>query len=121
MAVRRRVPVIVSPWGGLAEGEWWRLITAAFLHGSLLHIALNMVVLWVIGAPVEEALGRGCFLALYLISGLAGSAGALLFDPNAITVGASGAIFGYSAPRWSSSGSGTTCSVAALCRSSSSI
>ena len=51
--------VILSPWGGLADGEWWRLITAAFLHGSLLHIALNMVVLWVIGAPVEEALGRG--------------------------------------------------------------
>ena len=53
-----------------------------------------MVVLWIIGAPVEEALGRGRFLAIYLISGLAGSAGALLFDPNAITVGASGAIFG---------------------------
>ena len=86
--------VILSPWGGLAVGEWWRLITAAFLHGSLLHIAMNMVVLWIIGAPVEEALGRGRFLALYLISGLAGSAGALLFDPEAITVGASGAIFG---------------------------
>jgi len=86
--------VVLSPWGGVGDGEWWRLITAAFLHGSLIHIALNMVVLWIIGAPVEEALGRGRFLAIYLISGLAGSAGALLFDPNAITVGASGAIFG---------------------------
>lgn len=86
--------VVLSPWGGVGDGEWWRLITAAFLHGSLIHIAMNMVVLWIIGAPVEEALGRGRFLALYLISGLSGSAGALLFSPDAITVGASGAIFG---------------------------
>jgi membrane associated rhomboid family serine protease len=87
---------ISSPFypGGLAEGEWWRLITAAFLHGSLIHVGLNMLVLWFVGAPVEQAIGRGRFLALYLVSGLAGSAGALLFSPNAITVGASGAIFG---------------------------
>ena len=80
--------------GGLAEGEWWRLLTAAFLHGSLIHLGLNMFVLWFIGAPVEQAIGRGRFLALYIVSGLAGSAGALLFSPNAVTVGASGAIFG---------------------------
>jgi membrane associated rhomboid family serine protease len=87
---------ISSPFlpGGLADGEWWRLITAAFLHGNLIHLGLNMFVLWIIGAPIEEAIGRGRFLALYLISGLSGSAGALLLDPNAITVGASGAIFG---------------------------
>jgi membrane associated rhomboid family serine protease len=87
---------ISSPFfpGGLADGEWWRLITAAFLHDGLFHIGLNMLVLWFVGAPVEEAIGRGRFLALYLVSGLAGSAGALLLDPNAITVGASGAIFG---------------------------
>ncbi|MGH2921848.1 MAG: rhomboid family intramembrane serine protease, partial [Gaiellaceae bacterium] len=86
--------VVVSPFGGLADGEWWRLITAAFLHGNLIHVGMNMFVLWMIGAPIEEAIGRGRFLALYLVSGLSGSAGALLFDPNAITVGASGAIFG---------------------------
>jgi membrane associated rhomboid family serine protease len=86
--------VVVSPWGGVGDGEWWRLITAAFLHGNLIHVGLNMFVLWIIGAPIEEAIGRWRFLALYLISGLAGSAGALLLDPNAITVGASGAIFG---------------------------
>jgi membrane associated rhomboid family serine protease len=80
--------------GGLAEGEWWRLITSAFLHGNLIHIALNMLVLWFVGAPVEQAIGRGRYLALYIVSGLAGSAGALLFSPNAVTVGASGAIFG---------------------------
>jgi len=80
--------------GGLDQGEWWRLITAAFLHGNLLHLAMNMFVLWIVGAPVEQAVGRGRFLVLYLVSGLAGSAGALIFSPNAITVGASGAIFG---------------------------
>jgi membrane associated rhomboid family serine protease len=87
---------IRSPFypGGLADGEWYRLITAAFLHGSLIHLALNMFVLWIVGAPVEQAIGRGRFLALYIVSGLAGSAGALIFSPNAITVGASGAIFG---------------------------
>jgi membrane associated rhomboid family serine protease len=87
---------ISSPFyaGGLADGQWWRLITAAFLHGSLIHLGLNMLVLWIVGAPVEQAIGRGRFLALYIVSGLAGSAGALLFSPNAVTVGASGAIFG---------------------------
>jgi membrane associated rhomboid family serine protease len=86
--------VVQSPFGGLADGEWWRLITAAFLHGNLIHVAMNMFVLWMIGSPIEEAIGRGRFIALYLVSGLSGSAGALLLDPDAITVGASGAIFG---------------------------
>jgi membrane associated rhomboid family serine protease len=87
---------ISSPFipGGLADGEWWRLITSAFLHDGLFHIGVNMLVLWFVGAPVEEAIGRGRYLALYIVSGLAGSAGALLLDPNTITVGASGAIFG---------------------------
>jgi membrane associated rhomboid family serine protease len=79
---------------GVAEGEWWRLLTAAFLHGSVIHLGMNMLMLWWIGGPVEEALGRGRFLALYVVSALAGSAGALIFSPNAFTVGASGAIFG---------------------------
>jgi membrane associated rhomboid family serine protease len=80
--------------GGLADGEWWRLITSAFLHAGLFHLGLNMLVLWFVGAPVEQAIGRGRYLALYIVSGLAGSAGALLFSPDAVTVGASGAIFG---------------------------
>lgn len=79
---------------GLAEGEWWRLITSAFLHGGAIHIGMNMLMLWWIGAPMEQAIGRGRFLALYLVSGLAGSAGALLVSVDQITVGASGAIFG---------------------------
>jgi membrane associated rhomboid family serine protease len=80
--------------GGLAEGEWWRLLTAAFLHANLLHIGFNMLLLWWVGAGLEEAMGRARYLALYVVSGLAGSAGALLLSPEAVTVGASGAIFG---------------------------
>jgi membrane associated rhomboid family serine protease len=78
----------------VAHGDWWRLITAAFLHASILHIGLNMYVLWIIGRPVEQYLGRARFLGLYFVSGLAGSAGALVLTPTALTVGASGAIFG---------------------------
>ncbi len=78
----------------VADGEWWRLLTSAFLHGNLLHIAINMLVLWFVGAPVEEALGRARFLALYLVSALSGAAGALLLDPLDFTIGASGAIWG---------------------------
>jgi membrane associated rhomboid family serine protease len=80
--------------GGLDQGEWWRLITAAFLHASLIHLGFNMLVLWFVGAPVEMAIGRGRYLAVYIVSGLAGSAGAILFSPDVVTVGASGAIFG---------------------------
>jgi membrane associated rhomboid family serine protease len=82
-------------WGPLVHhGDWWRLITAAFLHGSIIHLAFNMLALWWIGAPVEEYLGRVRYIALYLVAGLAGSAGALLVSPNLPVVGASGAIFG---------------------------
>lgn len=76
------------------NGDWWRLITAAFLHAGLIHIGSNMLALWWLGGPVEQYLGPVRYVALYLVSGLAGSAGALVVDPNAVTVGASGAIFG---------------------------
>jgi membrane associated rhomboid family serine protease len=76
------------------HGDWWRLITSAFLHGGVLHIAFNMLALWWLGAPVELVLGRARYLGLYLVSGLSGAAGALIANPNSITVGASGAIFG---------------------------
>jgi membrane associated rhomboid family serine protease len=80
---------------GVGEGEWYRLITSAFLHGGIIHLGFNMLMLYWIGGPIEEAIGRVRFLILYLVSGLAGAAGALLMtDANAITVGASGAIFG---------------------------
>jgi membrane associated rhomboid family serine protease len=79
---------------GVAEGEWWRLITAAFLHYGVLHLGMNMLVLWFIGPTLEEYFGHGRYLLVYVVSGLAGSAGALLSSPNALTVGASGAIWG---------------------------
>jgi membrane associated rhomboid family serine protease len=79
---------------GLEHGEWWRLITAAFLHYGPIHLGLNMLALWWLGQPVEAALGRARYLLLYVVSGIAGSAGALLLTPNSVTVGASGAIFG---------------------------
>jgi membrane associated rhomboid family serine protease len=78
----------------VADGDWWRLFTAAFLHYGPIHLAFNMLALWWFGSAVEMVLGRGRYLLLYLVSGLAGSAGALIFAPNAVTVGASGAIFG---------------------------
>ena len=76
------------------HGDWWRLITAMFLHASIVHIAFNMLALWWIGAPVEQYLGRTRFVGLYLVAGLAGSAGALVASPTIPVVGASGAIFG---------------------------
>ena len=78
----------------VAAGDWWRLITAAFLHGGIIHLAFNMYFLWLVGQPMEAMIGRWRFLALYFVSALAGSAGALLFSPTAVTVGASGALFG---------------------------
>ena len=78
----------------VAQGDWWRLITAAFLHYGPIHLGMNMLALWWLGSPVEAALGRARYLLLYLAAGLAGSTGALLLDPHAVTVGASGAIFG---------------------------
>jgi membrane associated rhomboid family serine protease len=79
---------------GLAHGEWWRLITAAFLHYGPIHLGMNMLAVWWIGRPLEDALGPLRYALLYVVSGLAGSAGALIASPNAVTVGASGAIFG---------------------------
>jgi membrane associated rhomboid family serine protease len=79
----------------VADGEWWRLVTSMFLHGSVIHLGLNMLFLWWIGAPVEQALGRARYALVYLVGGLAGSTGALLLtNPEAVTVGASGALFG---------------------------
>ena len=79
---------------GVSEGEWWRLLTATFLHYGLIHLGMNMLVLWMIGPPLEEYFGHWRYLLVYLVAGLAGSAGALLWSPDALTVGASGAIWG---------------------------
>ncbi|WP_189149492.1 rhomboid family intramembrane serine protease [Streptomyces lacrimifluminis] len=80
---------------GVAEGQWYRLLTSMFLHGSLMHIIFNMLSLWWIGGPLEAALGRARYLALYVVAGLAGSALTYLIEaPNQPSLGASGAIFG---------------------------
>lgn len=78
----------------VAHGDWWRLVTSMFLHEGLLHIGFNMVALYLIGSPVEQYLGRARYIGLYFVSGLAGSAGALVQAPHTPTLGASGAIFG---------------------------
>lgn len=83
-------------YGPLIESqqEYWRLVTGGFLHGGLLHIAFNMYLLYLLGQIMEPALGSVRFTLLYFASLLAGSAGALLIEPQAVTVGASGAVFG---------------------------
>ncbi|MGW1622186.1 rhomboid family intramembrane serine protease [Streptomyces sp. NPDC002172] len=80
---------------GVAQGQYYRMLTAMFLHGSYIHILFNMLSLWWIGGPLEAALGRARYLALYVVSGLAGSTLTyLLADANQPSLGASGAIFG---------------------------
>ena len=93
-SVRLRTPFGATVTGGVAAGDWWRLVTAAFLHYGPLHLALNMYSLFYAGTLLEHVIGRWRFGLLYLASGIAGSAGALVWSPNAETVGASGAIFG---------------------------
>ena len=78
----------------VANGDYWRLLTAAFLHYGPFHLLLNMLGLYWFGTLLEQRIGSGRFLLLYLVSGLAGSAGALVISPTNPTVGASGAIFG---------------------------
>lgn len=80
---------------GVATGAWWQILTSAFTHSEVIHIAFNMFALWILGPQLERLLGRTRFLALYLVSALAASAFVMLFSgPFVSTVGASGAIFG---------------------------
>ncbi|MGK5533874.1 rhomboid family intramembrane serine protease [Streptomyces sp. URMC 129] len=82
-------------WIGVADGQWYRVLTAAFLHERVWHLLFNMLGLWFLGPPLETALGRIRYLALYLISALAGSTlSYLLAEQNQLSLGASGAIFG---------------------------
>ncbi len=99
----------VSLWGGgvtsihrdfalegslVDSGEYWRLVTSGFLHYGLLHLGMNMLVLWWLGRMLETGAGWARLLLLYAVSLLGGSLGALALDPNAFTAGASGAVFG---------------------------
>ena len=76
------------------QHEYWRIVTSGFLHDGLLHLLINMLSLYFVGMSLEPAIGRVNFAAVYLASLLTGSFGALLFQPDAPTVGASTAIFG---------------------------
>jgi membrane associated rhomboid family serine protease len=80
--------------GYVNEGEWYRLLTSGFLHASLLHIGFNMLLLFMLGRLLEPALGTVRFTVLYFASLFAGSLGVMILDPNALTLGASGAVFG---------------------------
>jgi membrane associated rhomboid family serine protease len=83
---------------GIAAGEWYRLITAMFLHYGVLHLLLNMYALWILGRDLERVLGPLRFTGLYLLAGLGGNVAAYLFSAqNAATAGASTAVFGLMA------------------------
>lgn len=79
---------------GVAGGEYYRMITSAFLHYGILHLALNMYALWLVGGELERVLGRSRFAALYLISALGGSVLTYFLPVVGVGAGASGAIFG---------------------------
>ena len=83
------------PVGIAVGGEWWRLVTAAFLHGSFLHIAFNMYVLFALGPTLERILGHSRYLILYVLAAIGGGVASYVFsDMRTVSVGASGAIFG---------------------------
>jgi membrane associated rhomboid family serine protease len=74
--------------------DYWRLVSAGFLHAGPIHILFNMYLLWILGNMLEPVLGSGRFAALYFTALLCGSFGALVINPDVPTVGASGAVFG---------------------------
>ncbi|WP_265576751.1 rhomboid family intramembrane serine protease [Gulosibacter molinativorax] len=79
---------------GAVAFEPWRMLTSAFLHGSLMHLATNTLTLWIFGRALEPLLGSARFLLLYLVSALGGSLAVAIISPDTAVVGASGAIFG---------------------------
>jgi membrane associated rhomboid family serine protease len=78
----------------VADGDYWRVLTAGFLHAGFFHLLFNMFSLWILGQLLEPAIGHLRFGLIFFVSLLAGSFGALIVDPNSLTVGASGGIFG---------------------------
>lgn len=78
----------------IAEGEVWRIVSGGFLHGGIFHLALNMAALWFLGQWLEREIGGPRFALIYGVSLLGGALGVMLLSPFAVTVGASGAIYG---------------------------
>lgn len=92
-------PDVLAAWGAnvgalTTHGEWWRLLTAAFLHLGLAHLALNAWALWSIGRETERYYGSVTYAAIYLATAVLASLGSVAWDPSRTSVGASGAIFG---------------------------
>ena len=93
-------PLDIYRWGGdyapatLGAHQYWRLFTSIFLHFGIIHIGLNMYVLFQIGPFIETVFGRARYLLIYLVAGLAGSVVSVFVHPHAVGAGASGAIFG---------------------------
>jgi rhomboid protease GluP len=93
-------PQDVFTWGGdfgpatVGAHQWWRLLTSCFVHFGIIHIGLNMYVLYQIGPFIETVFGRARYLLIYFLAGLAGSLVSVFIHPNAVGAGASGAIFG---------------------------
>jgi rhomboid protease GluP len=86
-------------WGAsygplIFQGQWWRLFTPMFIHAGIFHLLVNMWCLWNLGRLAEWQLGRMPFVLVYLASGVGGVLGSLLWHPNIVSAGASGAIFG---------------------------
>jgi len=94
------MPLDVANWGGdfgpytIGEHQYWRLLTACFLHFGIIHIGFNMYVLYQIGPFIEMAFGRARYLVIYFLAGLGGSIVSVWVHPTAVGAGASGAIFG---------------------------
>ena len=84
-------------WIGVDTGEYYRLVTSAFLHDGIFHLAFNMYALWLLGTLLEAGFGKARFLSLFVVSMLGGAFGVLLLSPDSPTVGASGAVFGLMA------------------------
>jgi rhomboid protease GluP len=87
------------PWGAnhgplTLRGDWWRLITACFIHGGLIHLGFNMYVLWDLGRVTEHIYGSLGFLLVYMVAGIGGSFASVMLHPLVTSVGASGAVFG---------------------------
>lgn len=93
-------PQSVLNWGGdfapltIGAHQYWRLLTSCFLHFGIIHIGMNMYVLYLIGPFIETVFGRVRYLLIYFIAGLAGSIVSVWIHPQAVGAGASGAIFG---------------------------
>lgn len=82
-------------WGPFVyQGEWWRLVTGAFMHAGVVHLGMNMLLLWFLAQEMEQPLGRMQFAGTYAVSVMGGSLGVMLLSPVSPTLGASGGVFG---------------------------